>query len=171
MIAGSCGKTIFSFYSKLPNYLPSGCTILHSQQPWMRILIAPHLCQHFVFLVLWILAIHIRYVVVFLHYIPITLLLLYLHFSDEFWRATSACMLICYLWIFLVKVSVKVLSEVAQLCLTLCDSMDCILAGSSIHGIFQARVLEWVAISFSRGSSRLRDWTRVSGIAGRHFTL
>ena len=40
-------------------------------------------------------------------------------------------------------------SEVAQLYLTLCDHMDCSLPGSSIHGIFQARVLEWVAISFS----------------------
>ena len=44
-------------------------------------------------------------------------------------------------------------SEVAQSCLTLCDPMDCSLPGSSVHGIFQAKVLEWVAISFSRGSS------------------
>ena len=44
---------------------------------------------------------------------------------------------------------VKSESEVAQLCPTLCDPMDCSLPGSSIHGIFQARVLEWVAISFS----------------------
>ena len=42
-------------------------------------------------------------------------------------------------------------TEVIQSCLTLCDPMDCSLQGSSIHGIFQARVLEWVAISFSRG--------------------
>ena len=48
-------------------------------------------------------------------------------------------------------------SEVTQSCPTLCDPMDCSLPGSSIHGIFQARVLEWVAISFSRGSSRPRD--------------
>ena len=41
-------------------------------------------------------------------------------------------------------------SEVAQLCPILCDPMDCSLTGSSIHGIFQARILEWVAISFSR---------------------
>ena len=41
---------------------------------------------------------------------------------------------------------------VTQSCLTLCDPMDCNLQGSSVHGIFQARVLEWVAISFSRGS-------------------
>ena len=44
-------------------------------------------------------------------------------------------------------------SEVTQSCPTLCNRMDCSLPGSSIHGIFQARVLEWVAISFSKGSS------------------
>ena len=49
--------------------------------------------------------------------------------------------------------------------------MDCSLLGSSLHGILQARVLEWVAISFSRGSSRPRDPTRVSRIAGRRFNL
>ena len=62
-------------------------------------------------------------------------------------------------------------SEVAQSCPTLCDPMDCSLPGSFVHGIFQARVLEWVAISFSRGSSRPRDWTQVSHIAGRGFTV
>ena len=45
----------------------------------------------------------------------------------------------------------------AQLCLTLCDPMDCSLPGSSVHGISQARILEWVAISSSRGSSQPRD--------------
>ena len=48
-------------------------------------------------------------------------------------------------------------SEVAQSCPTLRDPMDCSPPGSSVHGIFQARILEWVAISFSRGSSRSRD--------------
>ena len=62
-------------------------------------------------------------------------------------------------------------SKVAQSCPTLCDPMDCSLSGSSIHGIFQARVLEWIAISFSRGSSWPRTRTRVSHIAGRRFTL
>ena len=62
-------------------------------------------------------------------------------------------------------------SEVAQLGPTLCDPMDCSLPGFSIHGIFQARVPEWVAISFSRGSSRPRDQTQVSRIVGRRFTL
>ena len=64
---------------------------------------------------------------------------------------------------------VKVL--VAQLCLTLCDLMDCSPLGSSIHGILQARMLEWVATLFSRGSSRPRDQTQVSCIAGRFFTI
>ena len=60
-------------------------------------------------------------------------------------------------------------SEVAQSCLTLCNPMDCSLPGCSIHGIFQAIVLEWIAISFSRGSSQPRHWTRVSCITGRCF--
>ena len=62
-------------------------------------------------------------------------------------------------------------SEATQSCPTLCDPMDCNLRGSSVHGIFQARVLDWVAISFSRGSSQPREWTQVSCIAGRHFTI
>ena len=59
---------------------------------------------------------------------------------------------------------------VAQLCLTLCDSMDCSPPGSSVHGIFQARILEWVAFPFSRESSQPRDWTQVSCIMSRFFT-
>ena len=62
-------------------------------------------------------------------------------------------------------------SEVAQSCLTLCNPMDCSLPGSSIHGIFQARILEWIAISFSRRSSWPRDWILVSHIVGRRFTV
>ena len=49
--------------------------------------------------------------------------------------------------------------------------MDCSLSGSSVHGIFQAIVLEWIAISFSRGSSRPRDQTQVSHIVDRRFTV
>ena len=62
-------------------------------------------------------------------------------------------------------------SEVAQLCPTLYDPLGYSLPGSSVHGIFQARVLEWVAISFSRGSSQPRDWTQVSHIVGRCFII
>ena len=60
---------------------------------------------------------------------------------------------------------------VAQSCLTLWDPMDCGPPGSSVHGIFQARILEWIAILFSRGSSWPRDQTWVSCIAGRFFTI
>ena len=52
-----------------------------------------------------------------------------------------------------------------------CDRMDCSLSGSSIHGILQARIPEWVAISFSRGSSRPRNRTQVSCIVDRRFTI
>ena len=62
-------------------------------------------------------------------------------------------------------------SLVTQLCPTLWDPMDCSLPGSSVHGIFQARILEWIATSFSRGSSQPRDWTQVSHTAGRLFTV
>ena len=58
-----------------------------------------------------------------------------------------------------------------QSCLTLCDPMDCSPPGSSVHGILQARTEEWVAISFSRGSSWPRDQTWVSCVAGKFFTV
>ena len=61
--------------------------------------------------------------------------------------------------------------SVSQSCLTLCDPMNCCPPGSSVHGILQARILEWVAISFSRRSSQSRDQTLVSCIAGRFFTI
>ena len=54
-------------------------------------------------------------------------------------------------------------------CLTL-RPLDCSLPGSSVHGIFQVRILEWVGIPFSRGSSQPRDGSRVSYISGRFFT-
>ena len=59
---------------------------------------------------------------------------------------------------------------VPQSCPTLFDPMDCSLPGSSVHEIFQARILEWFAISFSSGSSQPRNWTRVSSTAGRFLT-
>ena len=68
---------------------------------------------------------------------------------------TIHCILVCrhiakFLPFFYLKLCE---SEVAQSCPTLCDPMDCSLPGFSVHGIFQARALEWIAISFSRGSS------------------
>ena len=60
---------------------------------------------------------------------------------------------------------------VPQSCLTICDPMDCSPPGSSLCGILQVRILEWVAIPFSRGSSQPRDQTSVSCIAGGFFTI
>ena len=60
---------------------------------------------------------------------------------------------------------------VTQLCLTLCDPTDYSPLGFSVHGILQARILEWIAIPISRGSSKPRDWTLVSCITSRVFTI
>ena len=60
---------------------------------------------------------------------------------------------------------------VDQSCPNLCNPMDSSLSGSSLHGIFQARMLEWVAIPFSRGSSQSKDRTQLSHITGRFFTI
>ena len=65
----------------------------------------------------------------------------------------------------------QVKMSVAQSCPTLCDSTDCSLPGYFVPGVFQARILEWVAISFSRGSSWPRDRTWVFHTAGRFFTI
>ena len=73
------------------------------------------------------------------------------------------------LWLidFTRKVKVKSLSHVRLYVTSWSVRLPC----SSVHGIFQARVLDWVAISFSRGSSQPRDWTQVSHIVGRQFTI
>ena len=60
--------------------------------------------------------------------------------------------------------------SVAQSCPALCDPMDCSPPDSSVHGFFQARILEWVSISFSRGSSQLRDGSCISCLANGFFT-
>ena len=69
------------------------------------------------------------------------------------------------------------LQEMESVCVSrlvtsdLCNPMDYSPPGSSVQGILQARILEWIAISFSRGTSQPRDWTLVSCIAGRFFTV
>ena len=74
------------------------------------------------------------------------------------WSISDLDLLLCGCW-------------VAQSCLAQCDPMDRSPPGSSVHGILQARILEQVAIPFSRGSSWPRDRTQVSGIAGRFFIV
>ena len=65
---------------------------------------------------------------------------------------------------------VNIAAQLLQLCLTLCNSTDCSLPGSSVHRILYARILDWVAMPSCRGSSRPRDQTRVFCIVGRFFT-
>ena len=67
--------------------------------------------------------------------------------------------------------SAQVVLMCTQSCLTLCNPMDCSLPGSSTHGISQARILEWVAISSFRGSSQPSDRTQVSHIASKLFII
>ena len=69
------------------------------------------------------------------------------------------------------SVNIHCCSLVAKSCPTLCSLMNCSPPGSFVHGISQARILGWVASSFSRGSSQPSDRTRVSCIAGRFFTI
>ena len=84
-----------------------------------------------------------------------------LHFPDGWQCSVCVCVCVC--------VCAHVL--VAHSCPDICDPLDCSPPGSSVHGIFQARILEWVAIPFSRGSSQPRDWTQVSCMSGRFFTI
>ena len=67
--------------------------------------------------------------------------------------------------------TVLVAAVLALSCLTLCDPTDCSLPGCSVPGILQARILEWVAIPFSRGYFQDRNQSRVSLTEGRLFTI
>ena len=93
------------------------------------------------------------------------------------WIPKTGYLVVLSLYIFIQPASAQTLShiinsvythkvKVTQLCLTLCDPMDC-----TVHGILQARILEWVAIPFSREPSQTRDQTQVSCIAGGFFTI
>ena len=70
-----------------------------------------------------------------------------------------------------IALSEETLHNESQSCSTLCNPMDCSLPCSSVHGILQARILEWVAVPISRGSSWLRGWAWVSCIAGKFYHL
>ena len=83
------------------------------------------------------------------------LLCVFFHNKKHIRNFWSGCLLACL---------------VTQSCPTLCGPMDCSPPGSSVHGIFQIRILEWIAISFSTGSAWPWDWTCVSCITGGFFT-
>ena len=81
------------------------------------------------------------------------------------WAHISPVLYITFLWLF------YFMCLVTQSCPTLYDPMDCSPLGSSVHGDLQARILEWVAMPSSMGSSQPRDGTQVSCIAGRFLTI
>ena len=90
------------------------------------------------------------------------------HYFSSMWDECNCVVVwaffgIAFLW--------DVCMLIAQLCLNLCNPMEYSPPGSSVHGIVQARIPQWVAISFSRGASRPRDQTHVSCTAGRFFTI
>ena len=87
-----------------------------------------------------------------------------------FWPITSQVCLTSLVSLMLDYAFACVRTLVIQSCPMLCNVRDCSLPGSKVHVILQARILEWVAIPFSRGSSWPRDWSQVSCIADRLFT-
>ena len=96
----------------------------------------------------------------------------------QFWRTSLLCGLLLFGSFFslcAMNISHCFLLDcqvlVAQLCLTLCDPMDCSPQGFSLHGIFQARILECVSTSFSKGSSWFRDRTLIFSTACSFFTI
>ena len=95
--------------------------------------------------------------------------ILWLHHLSSFYsrHSTLTCRDLASWNLLWAELKVKVFTQSRP---TLCDPMDCRPPGSSVHGTLQARILEWVAISFSRGSSRARDQTRLSRTADRLFT-
>ena len=74
-------------------------------------------------------------------------------------------------YVFPGSVLLCVTAFVAQSCLTLCDPTDCSPSGFSVHRILQAKIVEWIAISFSRGTSQPKDQTLVSCLSSRFFII
>ena len=92
--------------------------------------------------------------------------------SGYHWTIFYCVCVYVYIYTQCIYVNIHICCCLVTSCVWLfCNPVDCSLPGFSIHGIFQARILEWVAISFSRRSSGPRDWTQVSQIAGRLFTV
>ena len=85
-------------------------------------------------------------------------------------KESKVCREVCP-WSIVWRLFEKVKVLVTQSCPILCNLLDYSPPASSVHGILQARILEWVAIPFFRGSSWPRDWTWVSHVAGKFFTV
>ena len=164
---------MFSFVRNLHTIFQSDCTILHSLQQRMRVPLAPQPHQHLVMSVFRILAIlicvYFIVVVAFLwrHTVWREMGIWFpFHNQLSLWKSSKKLSLH---WIrFCGKSSITLVVQLLNHVQLFCNPMDCSLPGSSVHGILQTKVLEWVAIYFSRVSSWPRNWTHVSCI-GRHI--
>ena len=106
------------------------------------------------------------------HWLPILQMVMYMFHATLSIRPPLYVPSPCIHSLFSMSVSpLKRKVLVTQSCPILCNPMDCSPTGFSVHGIFQVRILEWVAILFSRGSSLPRDRTQVSHNVGRFFTI
>ena len=96
------------------------------------------------------------YILSCLWFLPVILFLslLFTWSLQKLWSSVCVCVCVC-VWV----------HTHAQSCLALCNPMDCSPLASSVHGIFQVRILEWLAISYSRGSSQPRDQTCLSCVS------
>ena len=95
-----------------------------------------------------------------------------MHYGRGFqgWRRFGRCSLLSSFLRVAIHISILKIAGCSVAQLSLCGPMDCSPPGSSIHGILQARILEWVATYYSRASSQPKDWTHVFCIADRFFT-
>ena len=111
---------------------------------------------------------------IYIHRTSTLIILFQFFFGYTFSLSQTHTYTFMYVYMFIIHTHafiIIIFLKVVQSYLTLCDPMDCSPPGSSVHGILQARILEWVAIPFSRGYSQPRDQTQVSRIAGGFLTM
>ena len=158
---------MFSFVRNLHTIFQSDCTILHSLQQWMRVPVAPQPHQ------LLVMSVFRIFVILICVYFIVVVAFLWWH---TMWRGMGIWLAnqlslwksskkVSLHWIhFCRKSSITLVVQLLSYVQLFCNPMDCSPPGSPVHEILQARILEWVAISFARGSSWPRNGTHISYI-------